>query len=102
MDVTNVSHSAGRANMATGTFTADGTVATVKLGFQPRYIRVINVTDAITHEKTADMDAGDALQTIANGTRTVENSLITIEEDGFDLAAAVAIDEKVINFIAMT
>lgn len=48
--------------------------ASYKVGFVPRYIRVVNVTDRIETEWFAGMASGHALQTVAAGTRTLETS----------------------------
>jgi hypothetical protein len=88
------------ANITSGTFTADGTVTNVKLGFRPRFVKVYNATDAVTHE-TVDTMAGASLRQVAAGTQTVQADTIMITDTGFTLPAAVAVDEKVLHFVAM-
>jgi hypothetical protein len=88
------------ANIMSGTFTADGTVTNVKLGFRPRFVKVYNATDVVTHE-TVDTMAGASLRQVAAGTQTVQADTITITDIGFSIPAAVAIDTKVMHFVAM-
>jgi hypothetical protein len=88
------------ANIMSGTFTADGTVTVVKLGFRPRFVKVYNATDAITHEATDTM-AGASLRQVAAGTQTVQADTITFTDTGFTIPAGVAIDTKVLHFVAM-
>lgn len=90
--ITAAATSAGRANMAHGTFdTPDPAVlVTVTLGFRPRAIRLINATTPTVLEKTASMPAGATFRQVAAGTGTVQTDHVTITEDGFTLAAAAA------------
>jgi len=55
---------------ATGTYTAAD--LTITLGFVPRYVKVINVTDRVTQEWFEGMNQGDFIETAANGVRTLE------------------------------
>lgn len=47
-------------------------VLTLTLGFVPTYFRITNVTDRIMQEWYKGMNSGDYLETIADGTRTLE------------------------------
>lgn len=42
----------------------------ITLGFDPRYIRVVNLTTRVEYEWYKDMAATHTLKTVANGTRT--------------------------------
>ena len=99
----------GIVNHAYGKFTGAGVVVDVPLGFTPRIVRVINATDRISDEKFAGMAASEVLHTIAAGTRTLDTgSLITFKDPlvdltrGFTIAAAAAINAKVIYWEAIS
>lgn len=97
----------GVVNRAVGKFTGAGAVVDVSLGFTPRIVRVHNVTDRISDEKFAGMGATETLHTVAAGTRTLDTgSLITFMDPdngtrGFSIAAAAAINAKVIYWEAI-
>jgi hypothetical protein len=75
MQDTASSNTSGIANFATGTFTGDGTICEVNLGFKPRYVKLVNLTDRIVNEVTDTM--------------------------GFQVTAAVNISTKVFHYIAI-
>lgn len=105
-DAATTQTTASVANMATGSFTGDGTVTNVTCGFVPRVVEVHNITDRISQLWTSDMPATNTVQTIAAGTRTLEtSSLVTPTTsadsfDGFKVAAAAAVAAKVIVWTA--
>lgn len=78
--------SAEGTKVAMGSRTGTRTAAdfTITLGFAPKYIRVINLTDRIEAEYFVDsnLDATSgnvyALKTVANGTRTYEDCGVTV------------------------
>lgn len=91
--------SGDRANMAIGSFvTPAGAVAiTVILGFRPRRVELINVTTPARWTKTASMaanaaaaEAGVATTPAATQLTINTSSAITITDNGFVLASAVA------------
>lgn len=94
--------SAGRANLANGTFTTPDPAedVTVTLGFQPRVVELMNATTGASLVKTSTMAAAAAYQRAAGGTATVENTAVTITTDGFTVAAAVAGADDVWHYIA--
>lgn len=47
-------------------------VMTLTLGFVPTYFKITNVTDRIMQEWYKGMNSGDYLETIADGTRSLE------------------------------
>lgn len=57
----------------------------VACGFQPRYVRWLNITDRVEVEYFEGMEANSCLKTVAAGTRTHEtaNGGITVDERGF-------------------
>jgi len=77
---------------------------TINLGFRPKKIRVVNLTDRIeathyvdpapvTGTTTYGLDAGSnakSLVTIANGTRTYEAAGIALTTDGMGFTVTVA------------
>lgn len=84
MNVNASTQAGGIANTATASFTSDGTAATVKLGFVPRFVKVVNSTDAIIWEKITGMAAANSVKTVG-GTVAVTvdtGSAILINTDG--------------------
>ena len=71
----------------------DGSAAAaqIQIGFAPRYILVLNLTDGIRDEYTPNTTAGTSWHTIANGTVTVAAANgITVLPPGTANAAALA------------
>lgn len=97
----------GVSNFAVGSYTGDGTIATVTCGFLPRYLKLINLTDRIVHEVTLDMADLTALKTAADGTMTNEAAagiLLQGGQDGhrgFVVPAAINIAAKAFHYIAV-
>lgn len=95
-------------NIATGSFTGDGTVTTVSLGFKPRRVELINVTDRISQIWQEGMAATTTLNTDAAGARTANTSSLIVPRSpdagdsyrGFSIAAAAAVSAKVYVWIA--
>jgi len=82
-----------------GVFTGGGADKTFVLGFAPAYVKVINVTDRISGEKTDTMGAAKALTVAADGTATYADN-ITLTSDGFTVAAALAVAAKELHYYA--
>lgn len=63
-------------NYASGQFKDTGTVkkSILNLGFKPRYVKIINLTDRISYEWFQGMAADSAIKIIADGTATLETS----------------------------
>jgi hypothetical protein len=92
---------AGVANFATGTFTGDGTAIDVVLGFKPRFIKAINVTDVEVWEKHESMTAAQAVKVVTAGTTTIDTaSAIVITDSGFTLLAAEFGTSDVVHWAA--
>lgn len=98
---TPTSQSAGRANIATGSFTSDNTACVVSTGFSPRWVKVYNVTDVILWEKVEGMGATHAWKTVTAGTTTVDTgTAITLGTGSFTISATAAGNAKSIFWIA--
>lgn len=96
--------SQGTPAFANGKNTTDGTSLTatdyieVTVGFKPKYVQWLNITDQVGVEWYEGMADNTSFKTIANGTRTIEttNGGITPTNNGFrvtqnaTLAAVVA------------
>jgi len=68
-------NSEGIVNHASGSVTTDAGAAadtTIQLGFMPRVVRWVNLTDRISLEWYQDMAANSAVRTVAAGTRTLD------------------------------
>lgn len=62
-------------NFANGGYTGDGSGSIlVNVGFTPRWVKVVDVTDATTYEWFADMPATDSLKTVTGGTMTIDTN----------------------------
>jgi len=75
----------------------------ITLGFTPRYVRVINLTDRIEFEWFEGMTATHALKTVAAGTRTLETSggiTVSSTAQNFSLAAAAVLQNKQYSWVA--
>lgn len=60
-------------------------VIVITLGFVPIYFKIVNVTDRLTQEWYAGMNLGDFMETVANGTRTLETDdqvVVTVSATG--------------------
>lgn len=104
---TATSNSEGVVNMAVGSFTGAGADVDVTLGFKPRFLKVINLTDRTTYEITSDMTAGQALKAVAAGTMTLDTAGILLRDGqssvgyrGFLVPAAIAINAKALHWVA--
>ena len=85
----------GIAHRANGTLSAAdvdvdfGDTITKVLGFAPKYIRVVNVTDKVIHEWFEGMDVGDYIEEVAAGDKTLEtDDLLAVTADGFTITQA--------------
>ena len=103
------SQAMGITNFASGSFTSDGNVYSIVLGFKPRYMKIINETDAIVWEKVEGMAAANSVKINPGSTgasvtvtTTVETgSDILLNDDGtVSLSAALVGTSKDIAWIA--
>src|SRR3990167_4764235 len=100
-------------NVASGRITATSTPAAISsfsVGFQPRYVRVSNVSERVQLEWYENMTAAHALKTVAAGTRTKITSLgITVSASGFSIGLdtdlqpthGVSSNENLLDFYAI-
>lgn len=107
MDTIAKSQDGGVSNTAVTTYTGDGTLLRVNLGFYPRYVQLVNLTDQTTYEWYFGMAAGTTLKTVAAGTRTLNTADVAISPKsgqdafrGFEVPAAVNINAKAFAVIA--
>jgi hypothetical protein len=99
---TATSKSSGVVNMSTGSFTGDGTITAVTLGFVPRRVHLINVTDRIEQIWQEGMAATTTLNRDAAGAGTANTSSLIVPKGtgatdtyaGFQIAAAAAVSAK--------
>ncbi len=95
----------GIVNRAVGRHINDAAEAafTKTVGFQPRYVKVVNLTDRIQGEWYEGMAADSMIKTVAAGTRTlVTSDAITVSENGFTLAADSSVNgnNKQLSWVA--
>ena len=96
------SQSAGVVDFATGSFTSDGTIAVVNLGFTARQIDIVNSTDNIVWRKIEGMAATDSIKSVGAGTQTIDSgSAVLINADKtISLSIALCGTGKAIAFAA--
>jgi hypothetical protein len=92
------SNSNGVNNFAIGKIVTDAgaaAAATISLGFTPRYIRFVNLTDRITDEWFEGMASASSLHTVAAGTMTLETTNgIAVSGPSFTLTATTLVASK--------
>ena len=91
----------GVSNLSCGSFTGAGEAVDVTLGFKPRRVHLINITDGIEHLWQEGMPAATVLQRIANGTASGATGSLIVPKGGpdgafrgFTVAAGAAISAK--------
>tara|TARA_R110000803_G_scaffold55938_1_gene113005 strand:+ start:234 stop:533 length:300 start_codon:yes stop_codon:yes gene_type:complete len=82
-----------------GKFVGNGADKKVILGFKPKYVEIMNVTDQSDYKKSETMDDAKARKEIAAGTKTFVDS-VSINADGFTLIAAEAVSAKTFHYVA--
>lgn len=95
--------SGGIVNTSTGSATSDGNAISVTLGFKPRWVKVINETDAIVWEKLEGMSATKTLKLLAHDTAQVvvdTSTALSIGDSGFTISATAAGTSKALAWIA--
>lgn len=95
-----------------GKVVLDGTAITTTdysrfaIGFKPKYIKVVNITDRIQIEWFEGMTSAQALLTVAAGTRTLDTTAaqVVVDDRGFSIlqdgTVAIFVASKTICFIA--
>jgi hypothetical protein len=98
------SNSNGVDNVAVGkavTSSATAAAATFTLGFAPRYIKFVNLTDRITDEWFEGMASASSLHTVAAGTLTLETTNgVAVSGNTFTLTATTLVASKTYYWIA--
>jgi len=82
-----------------GKHIGDGSDRTVVLGFKPKKVELLNVTDGTDFKKLGTMELKKARKEIAAGDKTYVDS-ITINANGFTIEAAVNIADKEFHYAA--
>lgn len=95
----------GILHYASGSFLDDaGTpaAATITLGFTPRYFAWHSTTGRISYEWFDGMADGTALKSVANGTRTLDTTDVSIDvDDGtVTIGAAAILQNEQIRWVA--
>lgn len=93
-----VSNAAGVSNLSVNKFDTDSATAAAvdfSFGYAPRVVKLVNLTDRITHEWYEGMTSGYSLKTVAAGTRTLETSgCIAVSGATITLPAALLVASK--------
>ena len=100
--VQTTSQAMGLANFACGSYTGDGTQGqvVVAIGFTPRYVRLINLTDGLTYEylegmreALGDTDLDDTiLSTWSTGDETVDDNAAIVTNSQLVTATEMALN----------
>lgn len=92
------SNTTGVSNFAVGKVVTDGGAAaatTFTLGFTPRKVRFVNLTDRITDEWFEGMASASSLHTVAAGTVTLETTNgIAVSGNTFTVTATTMVASK--------
>lgn len=106
------SQSAGVNNFASGSFSTDaGATAvaqSITTGFKPRYVKVVDQTNATIYERLEGMAAANTVKTLpgttgANDTVTQSidaGTLIAFTDRGFTVAAGIAVASSSFAWVA--
>lgn len=84
--------SASIANFFSAPLTSDASAAAdtyIDCGFQPRYIKLVNITDLSTQEFCDGMPSGNCLNEVAAGTKTLVAAGMVVDNNGVTLKAAI-------------
>lgn len=95
--------------IATGTYTGTGSAISVTLGFKPKYIRIINITDGDVRAEYIDtMTAAHVALEVDSGSGTTDLSNatsngITLSSSGFSVGTNSSLNEsdKVYHYVAI-
>lgn len=92
------SNSNGVNCFALGQIVSDASAAaavTITLGFKPRYVKFVNLTDRITDEWFEGMASASSLHAVAAGTLTLETTNgIAVSGNTFTLTATTMVASK--------
>lgn len=89
-------------NVFTGQFTSSaGAEEVIELGCEVGYVKVYNVTTNITYELINDgTNTEDIITTGSTGVITTGGANITLNDNGFDVAAAALSASDVCTYVA--
>lgn len=94
----------GISNLAVGKVTTDAGAAaatTFTLGFAPRRVFFVNITDRISDLWLEGMAAASSLHVVAAGTQTLETTNgITVSGNSFTVTAATILASKTFHWYA--
>lgn len=86
-----ISQAGSIVNFASGVYTGDGSGAmNIAVGFTPRYVYVVDVTDVTTWEWMECFPATNTLKTVAAGTRTIDTGSLIVANVGLINVVEVA------------
>lgn len=105
------SQAAGVVNFAAGSFAVgagDAVAVAISTGFKPRYVKIVDETNATVYEKLEGMAAANTVKVLpgttgANDTVTQSintGTLITFTDRGFTVAAAAAVASSSFSWVA--
>lgn len=97
------SQSASIVNFYSAGLTSDAVAAAdtyVNCGFQPRYIKLVNITDLSTQEFFDGMASGVYLNEVAAGTKTAGAAGMIVDNNGVTLKAAIIPASKAFFIVA--
>ena len=96
----------GFYNRAHGVIVSDAGAAaalTIPVGFLPRYVKFVNLTDRITNEWFEGMASASSLNEAAAGTKTLETTngiAVSATNNSFTLTAATMVASKTFYWVA--
>lgn len=97
-------NSNGVVNVAFGKLVTDATTATaqtITLGFTPKYVKLVNLTDRITDEWFEGMASASSLHAVATGVLTLETTNgIAVSGPSFTLTAVTLVASKTYAWVA--
>jgi hypothetical protein len=97
-------NSNGVMNRAIGKIVTDAAAAaavTLALGFEPRYFKIVNLTDRITDEWFEGMASASSLHAVAAGTMTLELvNGVAVSGKNVTLTAVTMVASKVYAWVA--
>lgn len=85
--------------MKNGSFIGAGADKTIVLGFQPKVVTIVNITDSINAVKFASMPDAKALRKVQAGGSDY-GDYIELTSNGFTVKAALAVSAKELHYLA--
>lgn len=90
------------ARVRTGRIIGTAALKSVKLGFKPKAVRLVNETGLVTAFKSETMDADKAEKRVTAGDMTFPADMVTLDSDGFTLGDDADLNgsDEVIHYTA--